>query len=114
MSIVSQITIVSGASTVTVASGQATLFAIIPNQLSGGTTTYSGQTIRVLHATSGMTAVASGQVIYNYDFGIQSGLSNNGQVSPRPEALTDITVTCLSGIVVLGATNYYVTIVYSK
>ena len=115
MSTVNFITTVSGSNVVTIASGFAILEAVIPSPISGGTTTYSGLVIRVNDATSGMAAVASGRrLLYNYDFGIHSGLVEGTIGEAFPPALGQTELTCTSGLVVQGATGWYVTIAYSK
>ena len=109
------ITTVSGSNVVTIASGFATLEAVVPSPISGGNQSYSGLVIRVNDATSGMAAVASGRrLLYNYDFGNHSGLTQGSISASYPPVLAQTEISCTSGIVVQGATGWYVLIAYSK
>ena len=108
------ITTVSGSNIVTIASGAAILESIIPSPISGGNQSYSGQVIRVNDAVSGMAAVASGRrLLYNWDFGNHSGLSE-GTIGDMVPTIPQTELSCTSGIVVQGATGWYVTIAFSK
>jgi len=106
-------TVVSGATLSTVTSGRSFLSSVFPFALSGGWVSYSGSVIRVNDATSGMAAQASGTVVYEWSFGIHSGLAQGGlAVASDPWPTGDIDLLCTSGIVVQGAAGWRVLIVY--
>ena len=104
---------ISGNTLTTVASGGASISAILPYALSGSKASYSGLVIRVNDATSGMAAIASGTTLYQVDFALHSGLTN--ALPPElPAFQPALPVTVNSGIVVQGAAGWYVVIIYSK
>jgi len=103
---------VSGGTVSTVASGRSFLCSVFPFPLSGGNTTYSGSVIRVNDATSGMAAQASGLTLYEWPFGIHSGLVQGGLSIATTPWLATINTLCTSGIVVQGAAGWKVTITY--
>lgn len=107
------VTKVSGNVLTTIASGAAVLHAIIPSAISGSQATFSGLRITVNNATSGMGATQSGITIWNYSFGLHSGLLTGG-TTERPDSVIGIDAVCRSGIVVQGAVGWDVTIVYTK
>ena len=103
---------VSGATLSTVTSGVTTVIDVLPWALSGSTPSYSGSVIRVNNATSGMAALLSGELIYQFDFANHSGITN--ALAPSVTQLHAINQTVQSGVVVQGAAGWIVTIVYSK
>lgn len=103
---------VSGASIVTVASGAALLKAVIPAVMSGAQASFSGQTIRVNDATSGMASWNSGIPLYDFTFANTSGMQVGGERVRAPMVYPEL--ICKSGIVVQGAMGHVVTIYYAK
>ncbi len=104
--------LVSGATLSTVASGRSFLYAVYPMTLSGGAVSYSGSVIRVNDATSGMAAQASGMALYEWQFGIHSGLLQGGlSIASNPWPVT-LKALCLSGIVVQGAAGWRILVTY--
>lgn len=102
----------SGSNGNTVASGWAVVYDILAWPLSGNQPSFSGQSIRVMDAVSGMGAITSGQVLYNYGFGNHSGFST--PVASLPPQIHAMNATIFSGIVVAGASGWVTVVVYAK
>ena len=113
---ISNVTAVSGATLITVASGWANLLDVMPYALSGqGGASTSGQVIGVYDAVSGIANpdISGAKILYQFNFGNQSG--NSPPVASIPPQLhASDQITALSGLVVQGIAGWSVTVVYAK
>lgn len=104
---------VSGGATLTIVSGISILNAVIPIIISGPQPTFSGQSIIINDATSGMGNRNSGTPVFVWDFGRFSGAIPPSDRDKNIPPVYNINIICSSGIVVSTGSGFQVTVVYN-